>query len=106
MENPRKYFVLQFAEGLLVESYRFIPSLPPSEQFNFASQIRRAAKSAVDNIREGASRQADRAMLPFLYDANASATELVGHFRDCRALSLGNQAAAKNLARQYGRLQL
>jgi four helix bundle protein len=106
MENPNNLYILHFARALLPKAYKFAGALPRDEEYNFKPQIRRAAKSCVDNIREGASRQSDRAFLPFLYDVNGSASELVGHFRDALDLKIGDQRTAKRLKLEYGRLQV
>ena len=104
MDNPNRYFVLSYAEALLVEVYGFIATLPRSEEYNLVSQMRRSASSIDDNIREGASSQGDAATLPFLYHSHRSAGELYGQFRKCRLLTVGDQRAAKLLFRKSGRL--
>src|SRR4051812_42893711 len=106
MEKPGNYFVSRYAEALVVETYQFIQTLPASEIYNLVSQMRRSATSIDDNIREGAGRQGDRAMLPFLYYANASAAELLGQYRKCAILELGDGPAAKKYGRRVGRLQV
>jgi four helix bundle protein len=106
MKNPRGWFIAEYAQELLVEVYRFLATLPPSERDNYFDQIQRAATSIDNNIGDGAGRQGDRALLPFLYHVNASATELVRCFKACRNLQLGDQAIAKRLSRKAGRMQV
>src|SRR4051812_3679707 len=104
MKNPRRLFIAPYAQDLLVEVYGFIRTLPDSERENYFDQMQRAATSIDNNIRDGAGRQGDRALLPFLYHSNSSATELVGCFKACRRLKLGDQELAKRTGRKAGRM--
>jgi four helix bundle protein len=106
MKNPRRWFIADYSQELLNDVYRFLATLPRSERDNYFDQMQRAATSIDNNVGDGAGRQGDKALLPFLYHVNASATELVRCFNACRRLHLGDQALAKQGARKSGRMQL
>src|SRR4051794_30680830 len=104
MENPDRYFIARFARQMFKEAYHFTATLPSSERFNLIAQMRSSATSIDDAVREGCSRQGDKAGLPFLYIANGSAGELYGQYKKCRDIAIGDQVMGKPYLRNAGRM--
>jgi four helix bundle protein len=61
---------------LAADLYRYADTLPKSELFGLAGQIRRSAVSIPSNIAEGAGRRTTKEFLSFLYIARGSWAEL------------------------------
>lgn len=77
MRDYRKYDVGEKAHQLVLFVYgELLPSLPKSEQYDLASQMKRAAYSIPMNIAEGCGRNTDKDFLHFLDMALGSAHEL------------------------------
>lgn len=76
MHNFKQLNVWQKARQLSVVVYRLSESLPTSERYGLASQMRRAAVSVMSNIAEGSGRRAPNDTRHFLAIARGSATEL------------------------------
>ncbi len=76
MNNYRDLKVWQSAVNLVVEVYRAIESMPITERFALADQIRRSSVSVASNIAEGAGRNSQREFHYFLSIASGSASEL------------------------------
>jgi len=76
MNNYRDLKVWQAAVNLVVEVYRAIESMPITERFALADQIRRSSVSVASNIAEGAGRNSQREFHYFLSIASGSASEL------------------------------
>lgn len=68
--------VWQKAMDLVEEVYRLTETMPRSETYGLASQIRRAAVSVPSNIAEGAARNHEKEFVQFLYVALGSVAEL------------------------------
>ena len=77
MRNYRKYDVWEKAHQLVLLVYNdILPSIPKSEQYDLASQMKRAAYSIPMNIAEGCGRNSDKDFLHFLDMALGSVHEL------------------------------
>jgi four helix bundle protein len=83
MENFRRLKVWQRAHKLTIDVYRLAATLPASERFGLAAQLRRAAASVAANIAEGCGRRnssgGNRELIRFLHVAMGSAMELEYH---------------------------
>jgi four helix bundle protein len=64
---------------LAEQAHRLTQTLPSSEQFGLAAQIRRSAVSVPANIAEGYGRQSTRSYVQFLKIARGSLLELETH---------------------------
>jgi four helix bundle protein len=106
MRNPDDWYVARFARELLVDVYEFMRTLPDSERRNYFDQIQRAATSVDNNFGDGAARQSDAALLPYLYHCNGSATELTRCLKACQRLAIGDTDLAKSCCCRSGRLQV
>jgi four helix bundle protein len=71
---------------LLEQAYALAESLPTSEKYNMASQLRRAALSTVLNIAEGYGRYHYLDKLRFFYMARGSLTETRAAFTAAHAV--------------------
>jgi len=78
--------VWQAGIRLCVDVYRLTESLPKSEQFGLASQMRRAAASVPANIAEGYQRQHDKELCQFLYISSGSLAEVETYLHLCEQL--------------------
>lgn len=77
MRDYRKYDVWNKAHHLVLFVYNdILPILPKSEQYDLASQMKRAAYSIPMNIAEGCGRNTDKDFLHFLDMALGPAHEL------------------------------
>ena len=77
MRDYKKYDVWSKAHELALFVYKeVVPDIPKSEQFELASQIKRAAYSIPLNIVEGCGRNSDKDFAHFLDIALGSAHEL------------------------------
>ena len=70
----------QHALKLLSAAYRLAERLPPSERYNMADQLRRAALSALLNLAEGYGRYHFLDKLRFFYYARGSLCETLSIF--------------------------
>ena len=77
LEGLRSY---QLAMKLLEAAYKLAAALPDYEKYNLASQLRRAALSAVLNIAEGYGRYHYLDKLRFFYIARGSLSEVHSAF--------------------------
>lgn len=75
MRDFRKYEVWQLSHNFVLEIYSISKSFPKEEQFNIASQLRRAAASIPTNISEGCGRSSDKEFNHFLNIALGSTSE-------------------------------
>lgn len=76
MRDYRKYEVWQKAHALTIYVYKFVmPAFPKSEQFELASQLKRATYSIPLNIAEGCGRNGDNDFAHFLDIALGSCHE-------------------------------
>ena len=77
MRDYKKYDVWEKAHQLVLFVYKeILSSLPKSEQYDLASQMKRAAYSIPMNIAEGCGRNTDKDFLHFLDMALGSVHEL------------------------------
>ncbi len=77
MRDYRKYDIWEKAHQLVLFVYNdILPVLPKSEQYDLASQMKRAAYSIPMNIAEGCGRNSEKDFLHFLDMALGSAHEL------------------------------
>ncbi|MDQ3995979.1 MAG: four helix bundle protein [Gemmatimonadota bacterium] len=83
MESFRRLKVWQRAHKLTIHVYRLAATLPVSERFGLAAQLRRAAASVAANIAEGCGRRnsfgGNGELIRFLHIAMGSAMELEYH---------------------------
>ncbi len=75
MRDFRKYGIWQLSHNFVLEIYSISKSFPKEEQFNIASQLRRAAASIPTNISEGCGRSSDKEFNHFLNIALGSTSE-------------------------------
>ena len=77
MRNYRKYDVWEKSHQLVLFVYKdLLPCFPKSEQYDLASQMKRAAYSISMNIAEGCGRNSDKDFVRFLDIALGSIHEL------------------------------
>lgn len=76
MVDYRNYIVWQKSHRLVIDIYKTTSKFPKCEQFNFVSQINRAALSIPTNIVEGCGRETQNELIRFLYISSGSAHEL------------------------------
>ncbi len=77
MRDYRKYDVWEKAHQMVLFVYKeMLPSFPKAEQYELASQIRRATYSIPMNIAEGCGRNSDKDFVHFLDVALCSVNEL------------------------------
>jgi four helix bundle protein len=105
MRHYKKYRVWQLAHELVLGTYAVAATLPPSEQFGLASQMKRAAVSVSSNIAEGSGRGSDADFCRFLRMASGSANELESQFLILRDLELGNDDQVRQLLGQLNTLR-
>ena len=77
MRDYRKYDVWEKAHKLVLYVYQeMLPCFPKSEQYDLASQMKRAAYSIPMNIAEGCGRNSDKDFVHFLDISLGSINEL------------------------------
>jgi four helix bundle protein len=76
MQNHRQLKVYGEARSLALQVYSIVATLPSTERFDLARQMRRAAVSVGSNIAEGCGRSTNRDLCSFLDIALGSAAEL------------------------------
>jgi four helix bundle protein len=76
MHNYKELKIWQRAIELSLDIYRLAEEFPASENYNLASQIKRAAVSVPSNIAEGTGRNSDKDFLRFLGIALGSVYEV------------------------------
>lgn len=77
MRNYKNYEVWHKSHKLVLFVYKeLLPSLPKSEQYDLASQMKRAAYSIPMNIAEGCGRHTDKDFVHFLDQSMGSLHEL------------------------------
>ena len=77
MRNYRKYDVWEKSHQLVLFVYKdLLPCFPKSEQYDLASQMKRAAYSISMNIAEGCGRNSDKVLVRFLDIALGSIHDL------------------------------
>jgi four helix bundle protein len=80
IKSYRDLEVYKRAKKLIVPIYRLADSLPADERFDLRDQMRRACKSAVDNIVEGYShKNTPDKMKSFWRNSMGSANEMIEH---------------------------
>jgi four helix bundle protein len=92
-----KLRVTPAAEDLAVLTYQVTRSFPREERFGITAQMREAAVSIGSNISEGCGESGDRAFIPFLHHALASASELEFQTRLSIRLGFGNADELREL---------
>ena len=79
VKSFRELTVWSEAIELVVDCHRFAESLPATERFGMAAQIKRCATSIPANIAEGHGRQRPKAFLNHVQIALGSEAELATH---------------------------
>ncbi|WP_237460069.1 MULTISPECIES: four helix bundle protein [Aequorivita] len=74
MIDYRNYLVWQKSHRLVIDIYKATALFPKSEQFNFVSQINRAALSVPANIVEGCGRETQKELVRFFISPRAKFT--------------------------------
>jgi four helix bundle protein len=77
MQDTNRLRVAHHARQLAGAVYRMTAEFPDHERFGLTAQMRRAAVSIGSNIAEGCGRRTNRELLPYLYNAGGSASELL-----------------------------
>jgi four helix bundle protein len=73
----RQFPVYQETKVLIKDIYKLASTLPRNEQFELASQLRKAAVSILLNIAEGASKKSDADFNRFILISIGSANEII-----------------------------
>jgi four helix bundle protein len=94
--------VWQLSKSLAVTTYGIVASLPASERFGLADQIKRSAASIPANIAEGCGRGTTRELIRFLRIARGSLSELHSHLS--LAADLGYLALDGELSEKVSRV--
>src|SRR6266545_4552643 len=105
MQNPLNLRVTTIAEDLAVAVYQHTAAFPDTERYGLIVQMRRAAISIGSNICEGCGRETNRGLVPFLFIAMGSASELQYQLRIATRLGFGNTESATALAAEIVRLK-
>ena len=105
MRHYQKYRVWQLAHELVLGTYAVARSLPPSEQYGPASQMKRAAVSVSSNIAEGSGRGSDTDFCRFLRMASGSANELENQLLILRDLEFATATRVEQLLAQTNTLR-
>ncbi len=92
--------VYQRALDVFEATYRITDSLPPTERFGIADQMKRASNSIVANIAAGAGRGPDKEFAHFIAIARGSAFELEAHVEMCHRLEYIDGNAVDTLIAQ------
>lgn len=85
--------------------YRFTDSLPDSERWGLANQLRRCAASVPANIAEGAGRGTDGEFARFLRIAVGSACEFESHIDVALACGLTEEVSVSEIRAVASRLR-
>jgi len=93
----RNFPIYQELRFFIQDIYKLASSLPKQEQFELASQIRRAATSALLNLAEGSMKKSDAEFNRFLLISIGSIGEIVAILDLC----LDNQYINSSLHAQY-----
>src|SRR6476619_3749737 len=88
VQNHRSLEVYQLAKRLALQVYRVAAQLPPTERYELARQLRRAAVSVGSNIAEGCGRSTRADLARFLDDALGSANEIEFQLELCTEADL------------------
>ena len=88
MQDHRRLEAYQVARALALQVYEISASLPASERFELARQLRRAAVSVGSNIAEGCGRNTLPDLCGFLAVALGSAAELEFQLDLCSSAKL------------------
>ncbi|HEX6599435.1 MAG TPA: four helix bundle protein [Gemmatimonadaceae bacterium] len=105
MQDHRRLEVYQLARELALDVYEIASALPPSERFDLARQIRRAAVSIGSNIAEGCGRSTRPDFRNFLGTALGSATELEFQLDLCIGARLSDPEVATLALEKTRRVQ-
>ena len=98
MQNFQNLLVWQRAHELTLDVYRATASLPSSERYGLAAQLRSAAVSIESNIAEGCGRGSDPDFARFLYHAAGSANEIECQILVARDLGFWSVEVAARLS--------
>ena len=95
--------VLQRAYKVSLESHRFPQAMPQIEQFDLASQIRRASKSICANLAEGFGKQSysKAEFKRFIHMSIGAADEMRVWIRYCRDLGYTDEATWQRWRDEY-----
>jgi len=99
MVDYRKLEIYQLAHKYVVMAYPFVDKLPPEEDRNIKSQLRRAMLSFPLNIAEGCAKSSVRNFYSHLNYALASAREVEALLLICKDLYLLDEDDIKVLSK-------
>src|SRR5258707_8486679 len=107
IESFQDFVGWQKSMDLVTESYLLVHRLPQNEQYELASQMRRAVVSIPANIAEGFGRWHSKEFVHFLLIANGSLKELETHLLIGKRLgffSPPDLAKPQGLVEEIGRM--
>jgi four helix bundle protein len=106
MRDYKKYEVWSKAHKLTLQVYKeVLPCFPKSEQFELASQFKRAAYSIPLNIVEGCGRNTDKDFAHFLDTALASTQEAEYCLLLALDLNYVTEELYKNIDQKFGEIK-
>jgi four helix bundle protein len=79
----RDFPIYQELRNFIVEIYSLANNLPKQEQFELASQLRRATTSALLNLAEGSMKKSDAELSRYLLTSTGSLSEIVAILDIC-----------------------
>ncbi len=88
------------AHQLMLDTYKFIKSLPKEEKFNRISQLMRSSSSIPANIAEGYGRYYYKENIAFCRKARGSLTETKNHLMAARDLKQAPEELCNQLIKQ------
>ncbi len=102
IKSYRDLDVYKRSRQLLLPVYQLAEKLPQDERFDLRDQMRRAAKSVIDNIVEGYSHKETPAKAKsFWRNSMGSANEMVEHLEQVILLNYSASASVQPLADEY-----
>lgn len=104
MKNHKDLEVWKEAVELAVICHDATKRFPRGEQFELASQMRRAAISIASNIAEGAARASSKEFAQFLYISLGSASELDTQIEIARKVGLGEAPVLEKLQSRVNKI--
>ncbi|MBI3914930.1 MAG: four helix bundle protein [Chloroflexi bacterium] len=102
IKSYRDLDVYKRSRQLLLPVYQLAEKLPQDERFDLRDQMRRAAKSVIDNIVEGYShKDTPIKAKSFWRISMGSANEMVEHLEQTVLLNYASQELVKSMTEEY-----